>query len=80
MSSKSEKLDIIIVGTGLSGLVAADLLSEYSLNILVVDENLQPGGQYVPTAGRDHYGEKKDGPQITQIDADKRGGRSGHSL
>ena len=36
---------IIIVGSGLAGLAAADILSRYGLGILVIDDNAHIGGQ-----------------------------------
>ncbi len=45
---------IIIVGSGLAGLAAADILSRYGLSILVIDDNAHIGGQLLrkpPHAG-----------------------------
>lgn len=45
---------VVIVGSGLAGLAAADILSRYGLNILVVDDNAHIGGQLLrkpPQAG-----------------------------
>jgi D-hydroxyproline dehydrogenase subunit alpha len=39
------KYDVVIVGSGFSGIVAAGLLAEQQLSVLVVDENLHIGGQ-----------------------------------
>jgi len=36
---------VIIVGSGLAGMAAADLLSKYGLRILMVDDNAHTGGQ-----------------------------------
>jgi NADPH-dependent 2,4-dienoyl-CoA reductase/sulfur reductase-like enzyme len=36
---------VIIVGSGLAGLAAADILSRYGLQILVIDDNAHLGGQ-----------------------------------
>ena len=36
---------VIIVGSGLAGLAAADLISRYGLRVLVVDDNAHTGGQ-----------------------------------
>ena len=36
---------VIIVGSGLAGLAAADILSRYGLHILVIDDNAHLGGQ-----------------------------------
>ena len=40
-----DKYDVIIVGSGFSGIVAASVLADANLDILVVDENLHIGGQ-----------------------------------
>lgn len=45
---------IIIVGSGLAGLAAADILSRHGLSILVIDDNTHIGGQLLrnpPRAG-----------------------------
>lgn len=39
------KPDVVIVGSGLSGIVAARMLAEHSLNVMMVDENIHVGGQ-----------------------------------
>ncbi len=39
--------DTIIIGSGIAGLNAAKILSEYNLKIAIVDENHFPGGQYL---------------------------------
>ena len=36
---------VIIVGSGLAGLAAADILSRYGIHILVIDDNAHIGGQ-----------------------------------
>lgn len=36
---------VIIVGSGLAGLAAADVLSSANLQVLMIDENQRPGGQ-----------------------------------
>lgn len=50
------KYDVIIIGAGIAGLAAADLLAGHHLKVLLVDENSHPGGQllrYMPhTQGR----------------------------
>ncbi len=46
---KSKKYDIVIAGGGLSGILCADILSKHELNILVVDENNNIGGQFLRT-------------------------------
>jgi len=45
MNKQKSKYDIVIVGSGFSGIVAAGVLAEYNLNILMVDENIHLGGQ-----------------------------------
>jgi NADPH-dependent 2,4-dienoyl-CoA reductase/sulfur reductase-like enzyme len=45
MSSKS--YDIVIIGGGFSGILAATILAKYALNVLVVDENVNLGGQFL---------------------------------
>ena len=45
MNKQTNKYDVVIVGSGFSGIVAAGSLAENNLNILVVDENLHIGGQ-----------------------------------
>lgn len=44
-SDTSQTYDVVIVGSGFSGVVAAGILAEHGLNILMVDENLHVGGQ-----------------------------------
>lgn len=39
------KYNIVIVGSGFSGIVAAGILADYGLNILLLDENIHLGGQ-----------------------------------
>jgi NADPH-dependent 2,4-dienoyl-CoA reductase/sulfur reductase-like enzyme len=39
--------DIVIVGGGFSGILAADILSENGLHVLLVDENVHLGGQFL---------------------------------
>lgn len=41
----SRRYHVIIVGSGLAGMAAADLLSRHGLSVLMVDENAQIGGQ-----------------------------------
>jgi thioredoxin reductase len=40
-----EAYDVVIIGAGPSGIGAAVVLAEYSLKVLLVDENNQIGGQ-----------------------------------
>jgi thioredoxin reductase len=39
------KYNVVIVGSGFSGIVAAGLLADFNLSILLVDENIHIGGQ-----------------------------------
>ena len=39
--------DIVIVGGGFCGILAANILAEHALNVLIVDENINLGGQYL---------------------------------
>jgi ribulose 1,5-bisphosphate synthetase/thiazole synthase len=39
--------DIVIVGGGFSGILAANILAEHDLNVLIVDENIKLGGQFL---------------------------------
>jgi len=51
----NNKYHVIIVGSGLAGLAAADILSRYGVHILVIDDNAHTGGQLLrkqPYAGR----------------------------
>jgi NADPH-dependent 2,4-dienoyl-CoA reductase/sulfur reductase-like enzyme len=41
---------IVIVGSGLAGMAAADLLSRYGLHVLVADDNAHTGGQLLRKA------------------------------
>jgi len=43
----NSKYHIIIVGGGLAGLAAAKTLSQYNLNIMIIDENVHIGGQFL---------------------------------
>ena len=40
-----QRFDVIIVGSGFSGIVAANSLADQGLSILLVDENIHIGGQ-----------------------------------
>jgi NADPH-dependent 2,4-dienoyl-CoA reductase/sulfur reductase-like enzyme len=40
-----KKANVVIVGSGFSGLVAANILSDYNLSVLLIDENIHIGGQ-----------------------------------
>ena len=39
-----EAHDVVIVGGGLAGIVAAHALKDYNLDVLLLDENKAPGG------------------------------------
>ena len=41
------KVDVAIVGGGLAGAAAADVLSRHGASVLVLDDNLHLGGQYL---------------------------------
>lgn len=41
------KVDVAIVGGGLAGAAAADVLGRHGARVLVLDDNLRPGGQYL---------------------------------
>lgn len=42
---RHNKYDVVIVGSGLSGIVAANWLADYNLKVLLLDENIHIGGQ-----------------------------------
>ncbi|MGD8561984.1 MAG: NAD(P)/FAD-dependent oxidoreductase [Desulfarculaceae bacterium] len=44
---KAERFPVVIVGAGLAGLTAANLLARHRVKSLLLDENLRPGGQYL---------------------------------
>jgi thioredoxin reductase/bacterioferritin-associated ferredoxin len=43
----AEIYNVVIVGSGCAGLAAARKLAEYNLNVLLLDENIHLGGQYL---------------------------------
>lgn len=45
MNNKIAKTNVVIIGSGFSGIVAAGLLADHGLSILMVDENIHVGGQ-----------------------------------
>jgi len=45
MIKDNSKYNVIIIGSGFSGIVAADILAEHDLSILLIDENIHIGGQ-----------------------------------
>jgi len=44
-----KRYDIVIVGGGFSGILSANILSRHGLNVLIVDENNNLGGQFLRT-------------------------------
>lgn len=40
-----KKYEVVIVGSGLSGIVAANRLADHNVNVLLLDENIHVGGQ-----------------------------------
>jgi NADPH-dependent 2,4-dienoyl-CoA reductase/sulfur reductase-like enzyme len=47
MSLKTAAYQVIIIGAGLAGLSAAEMLSGLGAKVLLLDEGMQPGGQYL---------------------------------
>ncbi|MCK4765001.1 MAG: FAD-dependent oxidoreductase [Candidatus Aminicenantes bacterium] len=45
MSRKKQKFNVVIVGSGFSGIVAANILLDAGLDVLLIDENMHTGGQ-----------------------------------
>lgn len=45
MIKDNRKFNIIIVGSGFSGITAAEILADHNLSILLIDENIHFGGQ-----------------------------------
>ncbi|MBN2245314.1 MAG: FAD-dependent oxidoreductase [Candidatus Aminicenantes bacterium] len=45
MTKDNSKYNIIIIGSGFSGIAAADILADHNLSILLLDENIHFGGQ-----------------------------------
>jgi len=43
----AKRVDVAIVGAGLAGATAADVLARHGARVLVLDDNLHPGGQYL---------------------------------
>jgi NADPH-dependent 2,4-dienoyl-CoA reductase/sulfur reductase-like enzyme len=43
----AKRVDVAIVGGGLAGAAAADVLGRRGVRVLVLDDNLHPGGQYL---------------------------------
>jgi NADPH-dependent 2,4-dienoyl-CoA reductase/sulfur reductase-like enzyme len=42
-----KRIHVAIVGGGLAGMAAADVLGRHGVKVLVLDDNLHPGGQYL---------------------------------
>ena len=59
-------VDVAVVGAGPAGLAAAVAAAEAGLDVVVIDANLQPGGQYWR-----HRDESTDEPTIGQHDIEK---------
>ncbi|MBN1273175.1 MAG: FAD-dependent oxidoreductase [Candidatus Aminicenantes bacterium] len=45
MIKNNSKYNVIIIGSGFSGITAAEMLADHNLNILLLDENIHFGGQ-----------------------------------
>ena len=45
MIKDKSRFNVIIVGSGFSGITAAEILADYDLSILLIDENIHLGGQ-----------------------------------
>lgn len=63
MNEKEKKYNVVIVGSGFSGAVAADILADHGLDILLVDENIHLGGQLlrkIPPELGDHSSYRPD--------------------
>jgi NADPH-dependent 2,4-dienoyl-CoA reductase/sulfur reductase-like enzyme len=43
----AERADVAVVGGGLAGMAAAEVLGRHGVKVLVLDDNLRPGGQYL---------------------------------
>jgi NADPH-dependent 2,4-dienoyl-CoA reductase/sulfur reductase-like enzyme len=46
---KPKRYDVAIVGSGFSGIVAANRLADHNLNVVLLDENIHIGGQILRT-------------------------------
>ena len=56
----AEKVDVAIVGGGIAAAAAAEVLGTRGVRVLVLDENLRPGGQYL-RGGRAAGGSRVEG-------------------
>jgi NADPH-dependent 2,4-dienoyl-CoA reductase/sulfur reductase-like enzyme len=48
----AERVQVAIVGGGLAGFAAAEVLGRFGVRVLVLDDNPHPGGQYLRGGGR----------------------------
>lgn len=70
-----EKFDIIILGSGLSGLICANILSKKGLKVLVLEKNQVPGGtlqtfkrkNVIFDTGIHYVGSFRDGQRMNQL-------------
>jgi NADPH-dependent 2,4-dienoyl-CoA reductase/sulfur reductase-like enzyme/bacterioferritin-associated ferredoxin len=66
---KPKRYDVAIVGSGLAGIVAANTLARYKVNIALIDENIHLGGQILRTVP-----ERLGTPAIFESDMIRRAG------
>lgn len=50
---------VIVVGSGLAGLAAADIISRHGMQVLIIDDNAHMGGQLIRKAPHGRYGGKR---------------------
>jgi NADPH-dependent 2,4-dienoyl-CoA reductase/sulfur reductase-like enzyme len=55
---------VIIVGCGIAGLSAADILAGHGLDILIIDENVHTGGQLLRTPSQKSFDHPKFDPDL----------------
>ncbi len=60
------KYDVVIVGSGIGGLSAAQTLSGYGLDILIIDENVQAGGQLLRKSKKQRQNFLKFDPDVVK--------------